>query len=408
MNTTIAGNTAGVAGGGLHYWAQTADHILIANSVILGNKAGSADYDIAFAQNAHNTNNYIYSVASTIGVAKHEGFTTGYVFDRASVQAPITDKYGSTIGEIWTITEQADGTFAQTLTTRDTLPVTDLKKSVFGTETPVLASDGKSVVMMASKDYVLNGVNTAWTADGVQPLYQGTDGNWYYVSGTKYTGTPTVIDKDINGAARPKDINGTSYYVKGSSTLVQEYSSLVVDTLEDVINPYDFKTSLREAVAFANAGGGGTITFSKDVDWSATDKTITLDAKDAEGNFLGQIAITAAITIDGSLMRGTFDYGVVTIKVPVTYGESVLDTTLTVSTFRVFNITAATTLKNMIVKGGKITGDGGAIYASKSLTLDTVQVMDSYASNWGGGVCSTAASTFYNCTIYNNTRAVRG
>ncbi|MBO5693953.1 MAG: hypothetical protein J6S98_00960, partial [Lentisphaeria bacterium] len=112
--------------------------------------------------------------------------------------------------------------------------------------------------------------------------------------------------------------------------------------------------------------------------------------------------------IDGSLMRGTFDYGVVTIKVPVTYGESVLDTTLTASDFRIFNITAATTLKNMIVKGGKFTGDGGAIYASKSLTLDTVQVMDSYASNWGGGVCSTAASTFYNCTIYNNTSAVRG
>ena len=403
VNTTIAGNSAGVAGGGIHYWAQTADHILIANSVILGNKAGTADYDIAFAQNAHNTNNYIYSVASTIGVVKHEGFTTGYVFDRASVQAPITDKYGSTIGEIWTITEQADGTFAQTLTTRDTLPVADLKKTVFGTETPTLASDGKSVVMMASKDYVLNGVNTAWTANGIQPLYQDANGNWYYVSGTKYTGTPTVIDKDINGAARPKDINGTNYYVKGSSTLVQEYSSLVVDTLEDVINPFDFKTSLREAVAFANAGGGGTITFSKDVDWSATDKTITLDAKDAEGNFLGQIAITAAITIDGSLMRGTFDYGVVTIKVPVTYGESVLDTTLTASDFRIFNITATTTLKNMILQGGKVTGKGGAVYANKNLTLNTVQVMDSYASDDGGGVYNDGYTRAENSVFINNT-----
>jgi len=403
VNTTIAGNTAGVASGGIHYWAQTADHILIANSVILGNKAGTADYDIAFAQNAHNTNNYIYSVASTIGVVKHEGFTSGYVFDRASVQAPITDKYGSTIGEIWTVTEQADGTFAQTLTTRDTLPVADLKKSVFGTETPTLASDGKSVVMMASKDYVLNGVNTAWTADGIQPLYQDANGDWYYVSGTKYTGTPTVIDKDINGAARPKDINGTNYYVKGSSTLVQEYSSLVVDTLDDVINPFDFKTSLREAVAFANAGGGGTITFSTDVDWSATDKTITLDAKDAEGNFLGQIAITAAITIDGSLMRGTFDYGVVTIKVPVTYGESVLDTTLTASNFRIFNITATTTLKNMILQGGKVTGNGGAVYASKSLTLDTVQVMDSYSSSKGGGVYSDGYTRAENSVFINNT-----
>ena len=405
VNTTIAGNTAGVAGGGIHYYASTADHVLIANSIILGNKAGTADYDIAFAQNAHNDKHYIYSVASTIGVVKHEGYTTGYVFDKASVQAPITDKYGSTIGEIWTVTEQADGTFAQTLTTSN-MSVTDLKKAVFGTETPTLDPDGKSVVMMASKDYVLNGVNTAWTADGIQPLYQDANGDWYYVSGTKYTGTPTVIDKDINGAARPKDINGTSYYVKGSSTLLREYSGLVVDTLEDVINPYDFKTSLREAVAFANANGGGTITFSKDVDWSATDKTITLDAKDAEGNFLGQIAITAAITIDGSLMRGTFDHGVVTIKVPVTYGESVLDTTLTASDFRIFNITATTTLKNMILQGGKVTDHGGAVYANqanKALTLNTVQVMDSYASGRGGGVYNDGYTRAENSVFINNT-----
>ena len=408
VNTTIAGNTAGVAGGGIHYYASTTDHMLIANSIILGNKAGTADYDIAFAQNAHNDKHYIHSVASTIGVVKHEGYTTGYVFDKASVQAPITDKYGSTIGEIWTITEQADGTFAQTLTTRDTLPVTDLKKTVFGTETPTLDPDGKSVVMMAAKDYVLNGVNTAWTADGIQPLYQDANGDWYYVSGTKYTGTPTVIDKDINGAARPKDINGTNYYVKGSSTLVQEYSSLVVDTLEDVINPYDFKTSLREAVAFANAGGGGTITFSKDVDWSATDKTITLNAKDAEGNYLGQIAITAAITIDGSLMRGTFDYGVVTIKVPVTYGESVLNTTLTASDFRIFNITASTTLKNMILQGGKVTGNGGAVYANSTLTLRTVQVMDSYASGKGGGVYNDGYTRAENSVFINNTAGEYG
>ncbi|MBO5958927.1 MAG: hypothetical protein J6Q65_02275, partial [Lentisphaeria bacterium] len=171
----------------------------------------------------------------------------------------------------------------------------------------------------------------------------------------------------------------------------------------DVINPYDFKTSLREAVAFANAGGGGTITFSKDVDWSATDKTITLDAKDAEGNFLGQIAITAAITIDGSLMRGTFDYGVVTIKVPVTYGESVLDTTLTASDFRIFNITAGATLKNMILQGGKVTGNGGAVYANKDLTMNTVQVMDSYASGKGGGVYSDGHTRAENSVFINNT-----
>ena len=54
---------------------------------------------------------------------------------------------------------------------------------------------------------------------------------------------------------------------------------------------------------------------------------------------------------------------------------------------RIFNITANNvTLSNLILTGGNAE-KGGAIYATRSLTLNNVTFTDNYATKEGGGVC---------------------
>lgn len=76
-----------------------------------------------------------------------------------------------------------------------------------------------------------------------------------------------------------------------SSTIPQETPSLVVTTAADVVDATDFETSLREAVALANATpGADAITFSEAFDGEAAD-VIRLA--------LGQIDVSETLTIAG-------------------------------------------------------------------------------------------------------------
>ena len=209
-------------------------------------------------------------------------------------------------------------------------------------------------------------------------------------------------ETDQLGNTRTPGANGK--YLVGAMDKLFEVPSLVVNTTEDVVDAFDGLISLREAIAYQKADPtlGNTITFSDQIDWSTTDKTITLDGKDAEGNYLGQLSLTTEVTIDGSLMFGTVAQGIITIKVPVTYAASLADNTKTVSDFRVFNVSARATLRNMIVKGGLVQ-DGGGIYANAYLTLENMMVAESGATSNGGGVYIGAGVYAENVTIYNNT-----
>ena len=209
-------------------------------------------------------------------------------------------------------------------------------------------------------------------------------------------------ETDQLGNTRTPGANGK--YLVGAMDKLFEVPSLVVNTTEDVVDEFDGLISLREAIAYQKADPtlGNTITFSDQIDWSTTDKTITLDGTDAEGNYLGQLSLTTEVTIDGSLMFGTVAQGIITIKVPVTYAESLADNTKTVSAFRVFNITKNATLNNMILKGGKV-DYGGVIYTSAYLTMDSVMVSEGAATNRGGGIYSAGSGMYaQKVTIYNN------
>ena len=157
---------------------------------------------------------------------------------------------------------------------------------------------------------------------------------------------------------------------------------LTVTTLDDVMDVTDGKTSLREAIEYANQEGGNqTITFSNATDWLGpgsfgSGATLTLNPA------LGALNVTANITIDGSLVYGNgIDQGTLTIS----GGDAI----------QIFTIAAGggMTISNMSLTGGNAgEGNGGAINNAGTLSLTNVNVSNSKAMN-GGAIYSTGSLT---------------
>lgn len=131
--------------------------------------------------------------------------------------------------------------------------------------------------------------------------------------------------------------------------------------------------TLRAAVAEANAlPGDDTITFEPTI------INISID---------GQIAITSNLNIIGN------GPGVITIS-----NVAPLSTTS-----RIFNVTNfVVNLSGMTLSGGNITGNGGAINNTGTLTLANMAVNDNRASATGGGIRSTNTLQIYNSVINGN------
>ena len=232
------------------------------------------------------------------------------------------------------------------------------------------------------------------------------DGATVYTTGQNGGDRTVGMNYGINGV-----YNAGAYAINNSV----EERSLVVDNTADDINPFDGKTSLREAIAFAQSGdatanwdsnGDGTadgykITFSADVDWAALGSVIVLDET------LGEFQISSNISIDGSLGEA----GEITIKVKTsvydkvkayctekgiaesdfTYAETMALDMTGVSTHRIFNVALNYNfaLSNMELQGGSLTDlNGGVIFVEKSsksvLSLNNVDLLGGKTNTSGG------------------------
>ncbi|WP_204101765.1 MULTISPECIES: DUF4347 domain-containing protein, partial [Spirulina sp. CCY15215] len=84
------------------------------------------------------------------------------------------------------------------------------------------------------------------------------------------------------------------------------------------------------------------------------------------------------------------------------------------NTFRIFNSTAATgttTIQNLTISGGSAAGDGGGMYAKRSITLTNSTVSGNSASEEGGGLFvknSGSDITLTNSTMSGNSAAGAG
>ncbi|MDY3551876.1 choice-of-anchor Q domain-containing protein [Gemmata sp. JC717] len=154
----------------------------------------------------------------------------------------------------------------------------------------------------------------------------------------------------------------------------READSLVVTTTADAVNAFDGVTSLREAVAYANAHpGADTITFAPGV----AGGTIVLTG--------GQLALTDAdqTTIDGGAAGVTLDGNNASRVIQVNYGATATLNRLTITRGRADNY------------------DGGGIYNQGTLTVSASTITNNGA-HFGGGISNYGTLTVSASTITNN------
>ncbi len=214
--------------------------------------------------------------------------------------------------------------------------------------------------------------------------------------------------------------------------------SLVVDTVLDELDPPDGKTSLREALAYAESlPGPSTITFDPAV-FGTTPQTITLTDgpltfTDANVTIRGPGA--QSLTISGGGTNRVFDIeggsatlsGLTVSGGNATNGGGLYDNrgTLDLTDCTVtgnsgsgeggglFNNSYSTLeLTDCTVSGNRAGNNGGGLYTAavgSSLALSNVTVGGNYAGECGGGLfLGGGTSTLSNCTISGNSAGVVG
>jgi len=175
----------------------------------------------------------------------------------------------------------------------------------------------------------------------------------------------------------------------------QELPSLVVTTELDVVNPYDWSTSLREAIVYANTSeGDNTIEF----DASLIDKTILLTQ--------GELAITDDLTING--------LGAELLSIDASGSDPTPEENIGDGS-RILNIDDGDPDTNSQVKlhglaftGGDVSVRGGAILSYEDLEITTSTISGNTAGQEGGGIWTSGTTTIEGSTISNNSTFYQG
>ena len=218
---------------------------------------------------------------------------------------------------------------------------------------------------------------------------------------TTLTGGTTVITASVGGLTSLGD------------SLTAVAPSYVVNTLSDDLDYTDGTTSLREAILYANAFPGNTITF--DPTLFATPQTLTLTLGELELNATGNetiIAPAAGLTINGGgtdrvfqVDNGTIaNFSGLTITGGATAGTgggvNVVGGTLT--------LTDCTISGNESGTGGGFGGYGGGLNNRGGyVTLTGCTVSGNIVGDGSGGgglsTLSNGTTTLTDCTVSNNT-----
>ena len=176
------------------------------------------------------------------------------------------------------------------------------------------------------------------------------------------------------------DIGAYEYQETGP---ILETPSIIVTTLDDVVDAYDGQISLREAIFYANAGD--TITFAENLSGG----TITLNGE--------QLAITKDLIITTANLENG-----ITIDAN--------------QKSRVFSIVGCdVTLVGLTITGGNATNGGGIYMKNAVLSLMDSEVIGNkstgaaHSTSGGGGIYSDGGSLMINQTlIANNTSTSYG
>jgi cadherin-like protein/VCBS repeat protein len=364
-NTTVVGNSASDSGGGIY--GAGGNPITLVNSTVTGNRAVNLTGGIYNFGTATTTLVNSIVAGNTVGTTADDlfgtsGTTLRFVGGNVVGSDPATSGAGTRTG---TTPVQINGTDQAAL---ETVFADVAVNATTGILAGVLADNGGLVQTVALNRDAANPAIDSGDATQLSEAAVGKDLN--------HDGdTDDTITTDARGLAR---VSGGLDL--GAFEAEQEAASLVVTTAADVVDPFDNQTSLREALAFANAtAGADTITFDPGLTTGGNDGHITLS--------LGELVISSDVTIDGDVNDGadiTIDAG----------GAS-----------RVFSVTDGTsTLEALVITGGEAgTGFGGGvnILALAELTIVNTTVADNDADR-GGGIHNAGTLTLVNATLSGN------
>lgn len=355
VNTTVTGNSSGTSGGGI----QAEDNTRVANSIVAGN-AGQP-FDNVAAGNARISSN------STIGNDDVEEIFKETAPNAANpgVQSGVLDDNG---GPTETVALKED----RSNPAIDTVPGTQ----VLGI-----------TLNEADLDLDLNGdgdrTDVLDSIDDFQNDQRG-EGN-----------AREVIQGPLGGIDRGAVEVG-----------FLEDPSLIVTTNLDVVDGTDGLTSLREAIAFAEATTGvDTVTFDSAVFTGGAESLIRLTE--------GTLVAAEDIVIDGSGAADLVITGDAAGDDALLAGTNITDLANTdaaalANNTQVFNFEGAATLTDLTITGGRVTGfreDGGGIDTKGDLTLTDVEVSGNIATGQqsrGGGIHTEGKLTASNITVRAN------
>lgn len=239
------------------------------------------------------------------------------------------------------------------------------------------------------------------------------------------TGSPAIDAGDdslaVDGAANAlqNDQRGAGFFRRVNSVDIgavesQEMPGLVVTTALDVVDPLDDLTSLREAIAFANANpdfsevtfGDGTALLGGTDFTDANPDTITLngsallittsvsvvgpgsDLLTVSGNDLSRVAGISTAGGDVSLSAFTVANGNATSGGGVTHND---------------NSSNVLTLNDMVFTANSVDRFGGAVYSASPLVVNRTEFFENTAQVGGAIYSFQATATISESTIYDNT-----
>ncbi len=404
-NVTISGNTSVRFGAGI-YNTSDSTNLTLNNSIVAGNSSASGASDIYLGVTP-GAPPRISGSNNLIGTGGSGGLVNGVNGNQVGVANPLLAPLGNYGGPTQTVALLPGSPAIDAGNTSLAIGTTDQRgKPYVGTVdigafesqgftlTPVAGSTPQSTIQrtafanplavtVAANNPIepVNGGVVTYTVPGSGPSATLAGNQATIASGTaSVTATANSTLGNYNVTATATGVATTASFALSND----ETSSLVVNTTSDIVDPFDRKTSLREAIIYANT-------------FTSSPPTITFDA-----TVFGSAQV---ITLTGSQLSLSDTSEPITITAP-TAGLTISGN----NTSRVFEVfkNATANLNGLTITAGNAgtKGSGGGIYDYEGTVNLTNCTVTGNTAQYGGGIIvygAGSAATLTNSTVSNNT-----